>query len=309
MDMMNAFRSSRNAWISLEKDKEKYKLLLEKAKTSKLNELLNFFFNLMRSDEQGQYNLNSAIPEQVLENDKDCLSYEETIRKVESFIRHSKSQGFNRFNIAGDFSVSMRSIETNEEPKQATLRMPQREYIFWFCSDFPDKLHRRIIHLVKMTLIYQFSFFEACLKDLFKKIYENRPELLRSNSKDLSNKEIIDSKTKEELLIKILDNEVDWWGYQNIDKIAKRIESRFNINLKKDFINWKELREAYYLRNIIVHNSGIINEISCKKLGYDQSQIGVPIDIRTEYIERIYKIIRKNLIFIKNGLLRNLYLI
>jgi hypothetical protein len=32
-DMMNAFRSSRNAWISLEKDKKKYKVLLEKAKT------------------------------------------------------------------------------------------------------------------------------------------------------------------------------------------------------------------------------------------------------------------------------------
>ena len=301
-DMMNAFRSSRNAWISLEKDKEKYKTLLEKAKTSNLNELIGFFTSIL-SNEQGQRDSNSFIPIEILENDKDCLSYGETLKKVENFIEVSKSQGFNQFIIAGDYSVSLRGIESNEKRRETTLKLPQREYIYWDCSDFLDKLHKRITHLVKMTLVYQFSFFEACLKDLFKKVYVYKPELLRSNSKNLSNKEIIDSETREELLIKMLDREVDWWGYQSIDKIAKRIKTRFNINLKRDFANWEELREAYYIRNIIVHNSGIINAVSCKKLGYDQSRIGEQLELQNKYIENIYTIIRENLIYIKNGLL------
>ncbi len=299
-DMMNAFRSSRNAWISLEKDKEKYKILLEKAKTSNLNELMEFFTS-MQSNEKRQRD--SYIPVEILENDKDCLSYEETLKKVEDFIEDSKSQGFNQFIIAGDYSVSLKGIESNEERRRTTLKLPQREYIYWNCNDFLDKLHKRITHLAKMTLVYQFSLFEACLKDLFRKIYEYKPELLRSNSKNLTNKEIIDSQTREELLIKMIDNEVDWWGYQSIDKIAKRIISRFNINLKRDFKSWRELREANYIRNIIVHNSGIINEKSCKKLEYDPSRIGECIDINTEYIEKIYAIIRESLSYIYKSLL------
>jgi hypothetical protein len=300
IDMMNAFRSSRNAWISLEKDKEKYKILLEKAKTSNLNELMEFFTS-MQSNETGQQN--SFIPVEILENDKDCLSYEESLKKVENFMEDSKSQGFNQFIIAGDYSVSLKGIESNEERRRTTLKLPQREYIYWNCNDFLDKLHKRITHLAKMTLVYQFSLFEACLKDLFRKMYEYKPEILRSNSKNLTNKEIIDSQTREELLIIMIDNEVDWWGYQSIDKIAKRIISRFNINLKRNFKSWEELREANYIRNIIVHNSGIINEKSCEKLEYDPSRIGESIDISTEYIEKIYSIIRESLSYIYKSLL------
>ena len=302
-DMMNAFRSSRNSWLSLEKEKEKYKVLLVKAKKSSLSELLDYFFNFMRNNDQGSPTSTSHIPRNILENDENSQSYEDTIKKVESFIKSSKSQGFNKFIIAGDYSVSMRGVETNADPKQITLRLLQREYIFWHVYDFTDKLNKRIIHLAKMTLIYQFSFFEACLKDLFKVIYEYKPELMRSNSKNLSNREIIESESKEKLLNKILEKEVDWWGYQNIDKIAKRINTIFKINLKRDFTKWKDLREAYYLRNMIVHNSGIINEISCNKVGYDKSRIGERIDVKSEYIEKIYTIIRENLILIKNGLL------
>ncbi len=299
-DMRNAFRSSRNAWISLEKDKENYKILLEKAKTSNLNELMEFFTSML-NNEKGQRD--SYIPVEILENDKDCLSYEETLKKVENFMEDSKSQGFNQFIIAGDYSVSFRGIESNEERRKNTLKLPQREYIYWNCNDFMDILHKRITHLAKMTLVYQFSLFEACLKDLFRKMYEYKTELLRSNSKNLTNKEIIDSQTREELLFKMINNEVDWWGYQSIDKIAKRIISRFNINLKRDFNRWRELREANYIRNIIVHNSGIINEKSCKKLEYDLSRIGECIDINTEYIEKIYSIIRESLSYIYKSLL------
>ncbi len=98
-----------------------------------------------------------------------------------------------------------------------------------------------------MTLIFQFSFFETCLKELVKKIYIFKPELMIPDH--LSKKEYNYTETIEEL-IKNLNNEVDWWGYRNIDKIANRLKQRFNINLKQEFNNWEKLREAYtdYLR-------------------------------------------------------------
>jgi len=294
-EMMNAYRSSRNAWISLEKDKAKNRLLLEKAKTSSLNEILNSQVNILRND-GSKPKSNSFIPLEILEKDKHSLSYEETIKKVEDFMEKSKSQGYNKFVIGGDYSVSFRGIDNNRSPNQITLNLPQREYVYWSCYNFLDKLQTRINYQAKMILVFQFSFFEKCLKDLTKKIYESKPELLRSSIKKTD-----DSETTQEF-IKLLNKEVDWWGRNSIDKIANRINRRFNINLMEDFAKWKELREAYYIRNIVVHNSGVVDERLCKDLEYDTSRIGEILDISTDYIEKIYPIIRGSLILIRDGL-------
>ncbi len=280
-EMMNAFRSARNAWIELENDKKRMKTLQERAETASIAELLNYQQNIVRREELKPPISNPFIPPKILERDKSTLSYQETIEKVEDLIANAKSQGYNKFRIAGDYSVSLRGIDTNSPPKHITLKMPQREYIYWDCYDSLKKLQKRIDYLAKMTLVFQFSFFETGLKGLIKKIYEKKPEFMRTDN---------------------LDNEVDWYGRKSIDKIAKRLKSRFGIDLTSNFPKWEKFREAYYFRNIIVHNSGIINKIFCEQLDFDLSQIGENIDINTEYIENIYSIIRECLIFIRNGL-------
>lgn len=289
-EMMNAFRSSRNAWIKLEKDKENKVDLLEKTKTSRLEEILKREKPLL---------LNSFNLSELLEEDKNSLSYDKTIEKVENFMKKSKSQGYNKFIITDRYAVSLRGIDNNEPPKKINLVLSLREFLYWHYNDFIVKFQKRINYLAKMTLVFQFSFFETCLKDLVKKLYNNKPELMKPSNP--SKKVNGDTETAEEL-IKILNREVDWWGYRSIDKIAKRLNARFKINLRQDFKNWEKLREAYYIRNIIVHNSGIVNEPLCKQLDYDHSRIGEIFDIQPEYIENIYKIIRESLIYIRNGL-------
>ena len=174
-----------------------------------------------------------------------------------------------------------------------------REFFYWNSNDFIDKFQKRINYLAKMTLVFQFSFFETCLKDLVKKIYNNKPELMKPGNP--SKRAHDDTETAEEL-IKILNTEVGWWGRHSIDKIANRLNARFKVNLKQDFKNWEKLREAYYIRNIVVHNAGIVDELLCEILDYDHSRIGEVLDIQTEYIDNIYTIIRESLIYIRNGL-------
>ena len=280
-EMMNAFRSTRNAWIELEKEKKRMKTLQEKAESASLAELINYQQNIVRKEDLKPPITNPFIPPKILETDKSTLSFQETIEKVEVFIANAKSQGYNKFLIAGDYSVSLRGIDTNSPPKQITLKMPQREYIYWNCYNSLKKIQKRIDYLAKMTLVFQFSFFETCLKGLIKKIYEKKPDFMRTGN---------------------LDKEVDWYGRNGIDKIAKRLKSRFGIDLTSNFPKWEKFREAYFFRNIIVHNSGIIDRILCEQLDYDLSQIGENLDINTEYIENIYSIIRECLIFIRNGL-------
>lgn len=289
-EMMNALRSSRNAWIMLEKNKENKETFLEIAKTSRLEEILKKEKPLL---------LNSSNFSELIEKDKHSLSYDKTIEKVDNFIKNSKSQGYNKFIITDRYSVSLRGIDNNKPPKQITLVLSIREFFYWNSNDFIDKFQKRINYLAKMTLVFQFSFFETCLKDLVKKIYNNKPELMKPGNP--SKRAHDDTETAEEL-IKILNKEVGWWGRHSIDKIANRLNARFKVNLKQDFKNWEKLREAYYIRNIVVHNAGIVDELLCEILDYDHSRIGEVLDIQTEYIDNIYTIIRESLIYIRNGL-------
>lgn len=296
-NMMNAFRSSRNAWIDLEKKLEKNDILLHEAKTLDIKELLNRFLN---PDQKQNYS--GIYPDEILEKDKNSLSYDNTITKVNDLIIDLRSKGYNQFTIAGDYSVSIRGFDDNEPRKHYQIRLTQREFIFWNCFILSDTIKERIMHLLNQTLIYQISMFESCLKELIRNLYDYKPEFLKSNSKNLSNEEIIESKTKEEIIAKILEYEVDWWGYNPIDKIAKKLASKFNIHIKRDFDKWGEFREAIYFRNAIVHNSSLINYNLAKSLKYDASQIGNKIPITKEYIENSYPIIRDCLTFIRNGL-------
>lgn len=64
-------------------------------------------------------------------------------------------------------------------------------------------------------------------------------------------------------IIKILDNSVDT-NFFNIlsdnPRNLRRFNEAFNNNLDEQFSQWKFLKYGYYVRNIIVHNNGKIDE-------------------------------------------------
>lgn len=169
---------------------------------------------------------------------------------------------------------------------------------------FPE----RIKNLLKMTIVYFFSLFEAFLKDFLVELFVIKPEIMKSKAKTLDNEKITEFNSIKELHYYLASQIVNDLGYKNIDEINQFLEKKFKINLGTDFPLWDSFRENYYRRNIIVHNSGRISEIYIEKMNLDQSKIGKELPIEFDYIKNCYHSIHKLISFIKDEIIQKIRL-
>jgi hypothetical protein len=70
---------------------------------------------------------------------------------------------------------------------------------------------------------------------------------------------------------------------KDIDKINNFLLRNRDIDLSCKLKNWSELRKAYYIRNIIVHNHAIMNETIFKKINI--GEIDKPINVERTLID------------------------
>ena len=139
-------------------------------------------------------------------------------------------------------------------------------------------------YLMKMTLVYLFAIFEAFNKDFFFKLYSSKPELMKSDQKQISYEEILNFPSLEELHKNIASKEVDKLGRINIDKLAKMLNDKFKINIEEDFEYWDVLRENYYRRNIVVHYNGKISEDYLKKMNPPSEKLNDELVVDPSYV-------------------------
>jgi len=147
-------------------------------------------------------------------------------------------------------------------------------------------------HMLKMSMIYLFSLFEAFNKDLFQALFLNKPYLMKSKIKELDYETILGFSDINDLHEYLSHKEVDKYGYYDIDELSKFLVETFNISLEEDFEYWKELRENYYRRNIIVHNDGKISKVYLKKLALPEEQLNKELITDKFYLGDCYRNIK-----------------
>lgn len=138
--------------------------------------------------------------------------------------------------------------------------------------------------LMRMTLVYLFAIFEAFNKDFFFKLYSSKPELMKSDQKQINYKEILNFTSLEELHNTIASREVEKFGRINIDELAIVLNDKFNIKIEEDFEYWNVLRENYYRRNIVVHYNGKISENYLKKMNLPPKKLNEDLVVDPSYV-------------------------
>jgi hypothetical protein len=130
-----------------------------------------------------------------------------------------------------------------------------------------DKVGRYPKIVYTMSLIYSIAHFEAFLNDTIKKLLELIPKALISR-KQMSYEEILKYNSKKEIIDSIIERELMELTFKNISDQIEYLSLKFKIQFKyvKGEATWgtqeldiEKLRELYSLRNIILHNNGIIN--------------------------------------------------
>jgi hypothetical protein len=119
----------------------------------------------------------------------------------------------------------------------------------------------------KMALVYGITLFEEMTKAYLNEFFLNNMGQFKSNPKakdkqqkrSLPYNSVIAARSKKELNQLIVDRELDLIGRMSIDRIDGELEDRLGISPSGEFVDWHHLRQAYYSRNLVVHNRGVMN--------------------------------------------------
>ncbi len=157
------------------------------------------------------------------------------------------------------------------------------------CSELGFPYSNLISH--KMTIIYDIILFESMIKDYEQEFYNNfmmkklerQKQQFTESLHSIEIKSLLEISTIEDVYGFVTDKIIDKLGRKDIDKINNFLLKNRDIDLSSKLKNWSELRKAYYIRNVIVHNHAIMNETIFKKINF--GEIDKPIKIEKTLID------------------------
>jgi hypothetical protein len=143
--------------------------------------------------------------------------------------------------------------------------------------------------------------FEYCYFDLIRLILTHNPKHI-SEKKQIEVGKIIEANCFEEIIDYIINNEIHELSYKPLEDWFDYLESLINIDLPSED-DIKLLSEAKACRDILVHNSGIVNDMYIKKSGSkSQFELGEDVVISQDYFQSTWVLVNKILKDIFEGI-------
>ncbi|TAJ93212.1 MAG: hypothetical protein EPO31_03100 [Gammaproteobacteria bacterium] len=149
----------------------------------------------------------------------------------------------------------------------------------------------------------QVSLFESLFFDVIRILLSDRPERL-SKKKQIDYESIFSSDTKEEIIWKLIDRELNEIKYKNVVEWFDYLNKMVTLP-EIDSQDIEKISEAKAARDILVHNSGIINQIYINKSGGSaRFTIGQKIDVSGDYTRDIWQLFVELLVTIVDSIIR-----
>ncbi|MCK5116882.1 MAG: hypothetical protein KAR44_09800 [Candidatus Aegiribacteria sp.] len=156
---------------------------------------------------------------------------------------------------------------------ERVFELVESEYDNW-CptprrTPMPDTFDAFKTQIAHAAFVLGFSYADAFLADLIKEIYYKHPEMLPQKKK-LSFETIINARSYDEVLRKMVNHEVHEAMHNGIEKIAEYFKEKFGISWpeteKQEFIT------ASLIRNCIIHNNACANDKLSEKGNWSTGQ-------------------------------------
>ena len=151
----------------------------------------------------------------------------------------------------------------------------------------------RQMHL-QMTLSRAVENFQVYLSELMRLVLRTHSRSLNSTEFRLSLEDIRRFKTIDDMITQLIDKRVNDLSYKGIPDLQQYIKKDFKFDLfrTKEHL---ELAEVYVqLRNIMVHNRGIVNEIFLSRMpanieGQYEAYLGKPVPLIQPQVVEVAK--------------------
>ncbi len=133
---------------------------------------------------------------------------------------------------------------------------------------------------LKMLHVFIIALYEGFNKEFFTELFMVNPKLMIKN---LKKKKLLISSPSNSLL-EVASEKVNKFK-KNVDWLAGHLKGKsYNIDITTDFKIWKDFRENYYRRNVIVHNNGIIDEDYCDRISLSKTEVGKTLVMDKNYL-------------------------
>ena len=110
------------------------------------------------------------------------------------------------------------------------------------------------------------SVFEDYLKEILEFLFNSYPHHIFKEKTTLPTKRLLEHDTLESLKDTLIKEKVTSVSFENLVEVISFIEKEFKVDLDTPIDILECLTEITLIRNILVHNKGIVNEIFLKKV-------------------------------------------
>ena len=176
-------------------------------------------------------------------------------------------------------SGSIRVKFKSEEVKLVRKALDQKAKLI---QTYPDLLPR-------LGWIYAVALFDGFISDAFMAVLVCRPETMRSSKRQLSYESILSLQNRSELVSFMASREINEMSYKSIEDQAHYYRDRFGIDVGQSGVPIARLAEIRALRNLLVHNDGIVNRIYLEGLASPRYELGERVKLTSGEVESAVK--------------------
>jgi len=150
-------------------------------------------------------------------------------------------------------------------------------------------------YFLDMVHQHQISLFETLIFDIFRALLKDRPERLPAR-KQIDYTTILKAPDRESIIDALIERELNEIKYKNVRDWFACVQN-FCSACKFDEEEISRIAEAKATRDLLVHNSGIINHVYLTKADkYARGALGEKISVAGTYTLDIWKLLSKVLL-------------
>lgn len=144
-------------------------------------------------------------------------------------------------------------------------------------------------HFYSILTVSIWGAFETYLVTLFEELYKRKPEILKSEE-SLTFRDALDY--RENIVELLIEKQLDKIGHLNLKEMLKYLNDKINFNFS--VAKQQSLSDYYLIRNIIAHNSGIVQSSIHAKLPNSIVVKGGQLQITKAFLEGMLKNMESN---------------
>ncbi|MDD7914061.1 hypothetical protein [Polaribacter ponticola] len=211
---------------------------------------------------------------------------------------------FNAFSLNSDLEGSLKYLKLENEiaikRHISNSGLTEKQIIAseGYLRDELKKIDQYPKTITPMILVYLTSTFEIFLKSIIRILLKFNPEPIKNNDKKIPLQTILASSDLDELLDLILEQITHDLGYKNISEQISYLNTKININLSfkklkglianRRFINIEEIQEIFLIRNLVLHNGGIVNKQYLNLTNRQEYKEGEKIEVTKDDIQNYF---------------------